>query len=143
MALKVAPCANQHVMTTVAGSWNFPSYFSVISRLFHNYFPFLTYFPKIYQLFLTYFPFLTYFSIVSHFSLISRLFPPHVYLFLSCFSLIILSYFNTKQQSKVCLLLSSLAPVLSLVFVESRMARLLCMTMQATNHHFVTELAEW
>ena len=60
--------------TTVAGSWNFLSYFPVVSQLFLISQLFLTYFPKISQLFLSYFPFLTYFPSISHFSLVSHLF---------------------------------------------------------------------
>ena len=57
---------------TVAGSWNFLSYFSVVSQLF------LTHFLKIFQLCLSPFPFFSYipsyFPSISHFSLVSHLF---------------------------------------------------------------------
>ena len=94
---------------TVAGLWNFPSYFSVILHLFLIKFfqLFLTYFPKIYQLFHTYFPlisrlFLTYFSAISssltYFSVVTHL-------FLSCFSLIshlFLSCFSIASHFSFC-----------------------------------------
>ena len=114
-------------LTTVAGSGLFSvisqwllSYFSLISQLFLEYFPFLNYFSVISYLFLSYF------LKIPHFLTISGLFLGHFSLlnYFSVTSRLFLIYFSTISQ-----LLLGYFPVISRLFPGySSSCRIMCLS---------------